>query len=247
MVAINWRLDGEAFIVIAGRWPEICGHTFLAPPLRTSDFRANGLVVDLGGSTAAFSRAVGELFGGSAHVVEASAENFNRIEATDRLHRHHHAIAGKEGPVEFWLAEDDFNWGSTQQPGDFDYARSEEVEGITLTGLLEKIGADKVDLLKVDIEGAEFDMFQSTDDDRLRTISQITIEFHDFMDAKYIEPVKAVKHRLSSLGFIGFTFTRRFNGDVVFINRAHIDLGWWRHIEGKYLTKYALRLTLTFS
>ena len=235
-MADNWQ---DQMNYSGSAWPEICGHTFYAPPLRMDDFRENGLVIDLGGSSGPFSNAVINLFGGLCHVLEAATVNFNQIEETDRLKRHHHAIAGEEGPAQLWLAENEVPWGSTEQLGQFNYSQSEEVEGITLSGLLKKIDAAHVDLLKIDIEGAEFDMFRSTPDELLTSISQITIEFHDFMDAKYIQPVQDVKQRLTGLGFTCFVFTRHYNGDVLFINNAHLKLSLWQRFEGGIWLKYS--------
>lgn len=231
----NWR---DQVIYSDTDWPEICGHTFFAPPLLAEGFKDNGLVLDLGGSTAPFSQAISHLFGGQSHVVEAAMANFEKIEETAQIRKHHYAIAGETGPVKLWLAQDEYHWGSTQQPGQFDYDQSEEVPGITLADLMAEIGERPVDLLKVDIEGAEFGMFQSVSDDFLRSVSQITIEFHDFMDPKYITPVQEVMHRLRVLGFDSFVFTRRFHGDVAFVNSAHIKLGLWRKFKARYLVKY---------
>ncbi|PSB43645.1 hypothetical protein C7B67_23565 [filamentous cyanobacterium Phorm 6] len=55
------------------------------------------------------------------------------------------------------------------------------VDGITLETFLNHQKIELVDLLKIDIEGAEEAVFNSTTDATLCNVKQITIEFHDFM------------------------------------------------------------------
>jgi FkbM family methyltransferase len=55
------------------------------------------------------------------------------------------------------------------------------LDGITLETFLNTQRIELVDLLKIDIEGAEEAVFNSTRDATLCNIKQITIEFHDFV------------------------------------------------------------------
>jgi hypothetical protein len=78
--------------------------------------------------------------------------------------------------------------------------------------------ADRVDLLKVDIEGAEIDLFSACDDDELRGVMQITVEFHDFIYRDLREPVLQIRNRMADIGFWVVPFSLD-NSDVLFINR----------------------------
>jgi Methyltransferase FkbM domain len=53
------------------------------------------------------------------------------------------------------------------------------VEGYTMTEILDRSGFDRVDLLKVDIEGAERELFSSQDVSWLDRVGAIAIEFHE--------------------------------------------------------------------
>ena len=53
------------------------------------------------------------------------------------------------------------------------------VEGYTMTELLDYSGFDRVDLLKVDIEGAERELFSTQDLSWLARVGAIAIEFHE--------------------------------------------------------------------
>ncbi|HUC79796.1 MAG TPA: FkbM family methyltransferase [Flavisolibacter sp.] len=53
-----------------------------------------------------------------------------------------------------------------------------EVEAITIREIMEQNGLDKVDFIKMDIEGAEFDIFQAGDTSWLDSVNAIHIEIH---------------------------------------------------------------------
>ncbi len=54
-----------------------------------------------------------------------------------------------------------------------------EVEGVTLADLLERYGLDTVDILKIDIEGAEERVFESSISGCLHKVARIAIELHN--------------------------------------------------------------------
>ncbi len=219
----DWR--AEAAYLGHGA-PKICGHTFLAAPLGPGS-----VVVDLGGSTAAFSRAIAAQYGCLCHVAEAAADNFQRIPAYDRVVKYHRALGGVDGPVELMIADDRTHWGSLAPLGGTKYGATENVEGVTLQGFLGAIGADRPDLVKIDIEGAEIAMFAAAPDETLCSIGQMTVEFHDFMDrgnARLAAEVAGVKARLAGLGFYCLQFSHPHNGDVLFVNSARHSLPWVR-------------------
>jgi hypothetical protein len=60
--------------------------------------------------------------------------------------------------------------------------------------------------MKVDIEGAEVPLFQTSSDELLRRIKQITIEFHNDNHLISAEQFRAILARLKSLGFVGIQF-----------------------------------------
>lgn len=201
-----------------GRWPQIQYHTFFAPPLG-----AESVVLDLGASTAAFSHALAERFGCLCHAVEALPENFAAIRETDRVRKHHYAVSGTDGKVSLFAIGREFASG-TLDAAYGDPTEAVEVEGITLDRLADRLGLDRIALVKLDIEGAEYDALDAASDRLLSRCDQITCEFHDFMRPDTGPRVTAIKRRMAGLGFRAIRFTRRYHGDVLFINRT-LDLG----------------------
>jgi FkbM family methyltransferase len=58
-----------------------------------------------------------------------------------------------------------------------------EIECVTLPEILSSNGLDRIDLMKMNCEGAEYEIFYSAPDDCLLKISEIRMEFHN-MDAE---------------------------------------------------------------
>jgi FkbM family methyltransferase len=54
-----------------------------------------------------------------------------------------------------------------------------QVKAVTVPGIMKSLGVNHIDILKVDIEGAEYELFKSGADAWLGAVGQIVIELHD--------------------------------------------------------------------
>lgn len=194
------------------------GHSYF-PHLLGSD----SVVVDLGGNRGAFSTAIRSRFGCRTLVVEPNPE------LCDSLSRLGHeayclAVTSTDGPVSFYLADNSEASSllvpSNQSPS----GRWIEVLGVRLSRFLREHDVNLIDLLKVDIEGAEIAMFDSLSDDELQRITQISVEFHDFSGLVSQMDVRRIKQRFSDLGFWTLKMFRAGNLDVLFVNRQRTGL-----------------------
>ena len=59
-----------------------------------------------------------------------------------------------------------------------DETTSYDVETVTLGTLLKRIGVETVDILKLDLEGAEYGLFEGMTAEQLRPFKQLFVEFH---------------------------------------------------------------------
>ena len=84
-------------------------------------------------------------------------------------------------------------------------------------------GDEPIDLVKVDIEGAELPMLLETPEAILRRLEQISVEFHDFRRAELKPFVDRARQRLRALGFDELRVTLD-NQDVLFINGRFFGL-----------------------
>ena len=82
-----------------------------------------------------------------------------------------------------------------------------EVDAITINDLIENYNLDKIDLLKVDIEGDEYLLFKSIKDENLMKIDNILIEYHH----NYDNELDIILNRLKD----------KFNYELVHTNQAN--------------------------
>jgi len=114
-----------------------------------------------------------------AHIVcvEADPGTFALLLANvagdPRITAVHRAMAGADGDIAFHVSEQSAS-SSMQQRGPG--GDTVLVRGSTLEGLLAELGWDRVDLLKIDIEGAEFDVLGRGG--LLHRIDALVGEFH---------------------------------------------------------------------
>jgi len=97
-----------------------------------------------------------------AHIyaVEADSTNFKRLKENckdmDNVTLIHGAIGGKTGPIEFHSNESSVSGSLYEREGDMNAV---VIDGFTIDDLVERYHIGSVDILKFDIEGAEFDAF----------------------------------------------------------------------------------------
>ena len=205
----------------------VCGHTLYEP-----DVQPGGVVVDLGAHRSAFSIAMATDYGCRCHAVEASPDVYACKPATDGVTTYHYAVGSANGTRTLHIARDPEASSILEVPGESP-ARRVAVPGIDLATLADRIGAVGIDLLKIDIEGAEIEVLSAAPDRLLQSITQITVEFHEFTGVVRRADIVRLRRRLSRLGFDCFRFPRRQYTDTLFLNRARsrarlIDRVRWR-------------------
>ena len=89
---------------------------------------------------------------------------------------------------------------------------SATIEAITIVDLMNKYGIDSIDILKIDIEGAEMELFMYDFDAWLPTVRCITIELHSFRDAS--------KPFIKAIGKYDFSLTTFGEGYLCFRDSA---------------------------
>lgn len=196
----------------------IRNHTIYLPAIRK-----NGVVLDLGAHKGEFSIAMSKKFGSSCYLIEANPELFDQIQVTENNQKFNYAISGEDKPIQFFIG-DNAEASSIKKTSD-NINEVVTIDGIRLDTFISRCGLNQIDLLKMDIEGAEFDLFNTIDEKTLLSIRQITVEFHDWVLGNYSEVV-SLRKRLKKLGFVSVKFTRK-NTDVLFINTNHVEISFF--------------------
>jgi FkbM family methyltransferase len=214
------------------------GHTFLPSPLGPSS-----TVVDLGAHRGEFARLIRCRFGCRVIAVEANPRFVADVQAVPGVEAHECAVCGRDGDLTFHLSDNPE--AGAIMVGSFASGDSTTVHGRPLKGLLREAHVDRIDLLKMDIEGAEVEVFESLADDDLRRIDQITMEFHDFCGLVKPEEIAHVCNRLARVGFDGMRFGNdgRFgNMNWLFVRRGVPGAGAVRRAYVKHVVRRARRL-----
>lgn len=211
-------------------------HTILPDLLRRGS-----VVVDLGANVGGFSRAAMKRFDCICYAVEAVPELSASIPSSPRLQVLNRAICDRPRRVMLHVSHQSDASSLLEIAPDL-VARAIEVEGTDIGSLAKELDLREIDLLKVDIEGAEIEMFDSMPDDLLRRIRQITVEFHDFCGLVTPAEISRVSARLMQLGFARFKFSRRDHSNVLFVNRQAAGLSRSRELYVRFGARPALRV-----
>lgn len=125
-----------------------------------------------------------------------------------------------------WLRLDDVHVYSSLDEMAKESDKVVRVDVMTLGQVFEGHNGDVVDFVKMDVEGSELDILLHESPETLQRIKQLTVEFHDFLDPASLPRVKAALARMRELGFEVLRFSLTNHGDVLFLNRRFVHIGW---------------------
>jgi len=161
----------------------ITRHTFINNLDNTS------IIVDLGASKGGFSKEIAEKYCYSMLVlVEGNPELSEKLKAffkDNDMVKVVNAVIGSEpkDSVKFYLSELSSSSSLFRSFSELNKVKSEiDVKMLTLNDIFSVYGIKKIDLLKMDIEGAEWEMFEKFSKEDFDRIEQISVEFHDFIE-----------------------------------------------------------------
>ncbi|NPV55749.1 MAG: FkbM family methyltransferase [Anaerolineae bacterium] len=118
------------------------------------------------------------------------------------------AVAGRDGTLVFHESEEHESGSLFDDHTNIrrDHTRSYEVEGCTLTTLLGRLGLQRADYLKLDLEGAEYALISQARREDFTPFAQIFIEFHHHAIGHYTEKdTAAMVARMQDFGFQAFS------------------------------------------
>ena len=194
---------------------EIQQHYLLASVL--SD---QSTILDLGANVGGFSDGIIARFGCHVIAIEPEQKNFKAISDHPRLRKLRVAVGGTCGTARIRISSD--RTGHRLDCSSKVTTISEQVvETHTFPSLLFLTNLKQVDLMKLDVEGCEWDWLDTISDEQLRSIGQLTVEFHDFLP-EYRENNRTWKNyqRLIRLGFHCIEDPYFHSYNVLFVNRS---------------------------
>lgn len=167
-------------------------------------------VIDIGANQGFFSTYAAS-FGARVYAFEPSSENFEMLKRNLKENKcgnlvqpFRAAVAGKRGRVTLFVGLDskgEILSGSASitntNRGGVD-VKDEWVEATTLDDILRENGIAFCDLLKMDCEGAEYEILRSTSAESFSRIGRLSIEAHDGRGREAVELLKARGYEITA-------------------------------------------------
>jgi FkbM family methyltransferase len=179
------------------------------------------VVIDCGANVGCFSLEMIRRFGCVCYAIEAAPETFKKIPSAANLYRYNFALCGANKLVAISIDSDRTRSAMRSEPTE----NTITVQGRRLDEFLAcEVGGRNIDLVKMDIEGAEIEVIASLGDDVIRRVGQWTIEFHDFMGKMSVSEVERCVKRIAGLGFHELFWSKhRNNADVLLVNKHRLS------------------------
>jgi FkbM family methyltransferase len=181
----------------------------------------NARVVDVGvGDHPDFAEELAQAFGARCLLVDPTRKHSSLLKAwCDRARGSEYlcaALGATSGHTQFFESRRDvsgsmFTTHRNIAAGDVD---AYDVLVVTLDELVSRVGG-RIDVLKIDVEGAEFEVLNRAPAHALERIGQILVEFHDGTVPEFTRRHRddAVR-RLTAIGFTPIEYNGR---DVLFV------------------------------
>jgi FkbM family methyltransferase len=151
----------------------------------------NATVIDVGASTADSSIYFATRGARAVYGIEPMKETYdialNNIKINnleDKVRLTNVALASKSGKIELKVSTRDPNANSifpteTVKKLGINFDSRRIVESVSLRDIMNNYNLTRVDLLKIDCEGCEYEVFRNIEDETISRIDNIILEFHD--------------------------------------------------------------------
>ncbi len=150
------------------------------------------VVLDLGAHKGIFSVYASVLGVEQIYTFEPDVDNFAamkehlKMNGVKNVLAKNVAVAGVSGERELYLSEDSHNH-SLIGGGD-----AVKVRATTVTDILRKFRIESVDLLKMDIEGAEFEVLQAMGAEDFSRIDNLFVEYHELSSEVKVSQLREI-------------------------------------------------------
>ena len=160
-------------------------------------------VVDMGAHIGAFAvRAARQAHHGRVFAYEASSRNYamlgenRQLNELDNLYIENSAVSDKRGTMNLYSPADNGMLSSLLHESD---SFMEIVQAVTFAEIIEEHALERIDFLKLDVEGSEYDILLNCSDETLTKVQRIVMEYHEFdVDKRNHQDLVS---RLNSRGF----------------------------------------------
>lgn len=140
------------------------------------DLGQDSVVLDLGGYHGDWARAINDRYNCVVHVFEPVAEHFqvlvSKSAGAPRITPHRFALADREGRS---VIRHNMDSSSMHLPS----GKTEEIDLVDICAFIEREGIGHVDLMKINIEGSEYELMEHMIANRIHhKVRDIQVQFH---------------------------------------------------------------------
>jgi len=164
------------------------------------------VVIDIGAHIGTFSVSTAWRFPKSrVYSYEPLKANFDLLRSNTEenrvksVHPQMVAVAGKRGSATLHVSKDNTGGHSFFFQGDSDVT----VDTISLAEVFSTNGLTRCDLLKIDCEGAEYDILLNVPSSVLGLVRNIVLEYHNFGDLSYVDIADHLKSNGFAVTYVG--------------------------------------------
>ena len=160
----------------------------------------SGIIVDIGANIGAFS-VYASSTADVVYAFEPESSNYNQLIKNIQLNKRYDKIiplkvaVGRENK-QVLIYKGRFNKGASTTMGKIT-SENENVKMVSLSHLMSNSDIDKIDLLKIDIEGGEYDLLYGLPKEKFDKIDKLVLEYHYVAGESSID----LSNYLVSLGY----------------------------------------------
>lgn len=166
------------------------------------------IVFDVGGYQGDFAAAVYERYGCKVYVFEPVPEFYHkcviRFQGNPKIICLNYGLSSADGLLDIGMAENASSFASPHAMG-----AVQQVQVRSVVECIRELGIDWVDLMKINIEGGEFDIVPAIiESGDISKVHYLQVQFHDFVD-------HAAKRRVEIRTQLANTHTEMWNYEFV--------------------------------
>jgi len=155
-------------------------------PILQNSLGSDSVVLSVGvGEDVSFDLALIEKYGCKVHGIDPTPKAVAWVAEhadNENFVFHQCALSGHDGTIRLYPPRNPDHVSASCRPNDHTVDDFFEVEAYTLRTLIKRLGIDKIDVLKMDIEGSEYNVINDlcADPETLEKVGQLMIEFHHY-------------------------------------------------------------------
>ena len=200
---------------------EFLCHTIYTNALKFAN--KSPVVLDCGANKGEFCEAMHSLFQAKCFGFEPDPRLFSQLNSNGSINYYELAVGHEDG-------ECCLNLGVAQcssiRFSEADIAQEvAKVSVVDLEKFCNQHSIKFIDLLKIDIEGAELDLLDGLSKDFFARVATITVEFHDFLNINDLPRIKSVIQKMKQHGFFVLRLSHFTYGDMLMINQNIYPIG----------------------